>query len=336
MSRSSILNFESLRGVRMRLPATLLAVAGLVLALELTVRLWPEQKLMPVQSQMGEIFFMEQQVLPKFNAPKIVFLGSSRIRRAIVPKLLDQKLNLPEGSTINLGLAMARVYESLFFYERNQEKLKHAKVVVFNTDEWHLSTGPRMKNALYEIHGPLLERLRFPEEQRTRLFMDGLLNQRLELQLIPGALFGRKHDEQTLALDENKQVLAPARADKKFTGSYKEVETFYHNFNVHPVMVGHIRHLAELVRANGSQFVLMQLPNRASYQAQVQSTHSEDFAAERVALVNLAKELHVPLHFYLLPEELGLSDNDYEDYGHLKPAGARIVTEKIAEWPEFK
>lgn len=336
MSRSSILNFESLQGVRPRLPATLLAVAGLVLALELAVRLWPERKLMPVQSQMGEIFFMENEVLPKFNAPKIIFLGSSRIRRAIVPKVLDQKLNLPEGSTVNLGLAMARVYESLFFYERNQDRLMQAKIVVFNTDEWHVSTGPRMKNALYEIHGPLLERLKFPEDQRTRLFMDGLLNQRIELQLIPGALFGRKHDEQTLALDENNQVLAPARADKKFTGSYKEVETFYHNFNVHPVMLGHIRRLAELVRANGGKFILMQLPNRASYQAEVQRAHSEDFAAERAALEKLANDLKVPLHFYLLPEDLGLSDSDYEDYGHLKPSGARIVTGRIAEWPELK
>ena len=58
--------------------------------------------------------------------------------------------------------------------------------------------------------------------------------------------------------------------------------------------------------------------------------------AERAALEALAAELKAPLHFYRFPEELGLSDDDYEDYGHLKPAGAQIVTKKIAEWPELK
>ena len=331
MFRSSILNFESLQGFQPRIPATLLAVVALIAALELVVRVWPERSLIPAQSRQGEVFFMEDEVLSKFKAPQIVFLGSSRIRRAIVPKQLDRQLGLPDGSTINLGLAMARVYESLYLYERNQEQLKHAKIVVLNVDEWHLSTGPKMSNTLYETHAPLLERLRFPDEQRTRLFLDGLLNMRLKLRLVPAAILRRKHDKQALKLNDDNQVLPPARAEK--LASYNDqIEMFYDKFNVHEVMLSHIERLAELVRANGGKFVLMQLPNRASYQAEVERTHGAEFIREHDALEALVKKMGVPLHFYRAPEELGLSDSMYEDYGHIKPDGAKIVTEKVGAW----
>src|SRR6185295_14431510 len=116
---------------------------------------------------------------------------------------------LPKNSSINLGLAMARVYESLYLYERNEEKLKNAKLVILNIDDWQVSTGPRMSNSLYETHGPLWERLRFPEDQRTRLFLDGVFHMRVLLKQAPGAIFGRKKDVQNLKMDENNQVLPP-------------------------------------------------------------------------------------------------------------------------------
>ncbi len=330
MSRSSILNFESLEGLKLRMPATLLAVVGAIAALEAGLRLIPEKSLVPNLSRQGEIFFMEREVLSKFDAPKIVLLGSSRIRRAIVPTKLDEQLGLKKGSTINLGLAMARVYESLYLYERNEEKLKSAEWVILNVDEWHVSTGPKMSNSLYETHGPLLERLQFPDRLRTRLFLDGLFNMRVTLKLVPGALFGRTKDTQTLKLDENNQILPPPRAEKLETYG-DQIAMFYDRFDVNDIMLGHIEKLANKVKANGGRFVLMQLPNRAAYQTEVERTHGSDFKNEHGALKALAEKLNVPLLFYTLPENLGLTDANYEDYGHLKPDGAAIVTKFLGE-----
>ena len=314
----------------MRVPKTLLAVTGAIAALELAVRITPEKKLVPQASRQGEIFFIEEKVLPKFDAPRILLLGSSRMRRAIVPKQLDQQLGLPEGATLNLGLAFARVYESLYLYERNEAKFKDARLVILNIDEWQLSTGPKMSNSLYETHGPLLERLRYPEDQRTRLFLDGLFHMRVLLKQAPGAIFGRKRDKQALALDENNQILAPPRPEQ-LENFDDQIAMFYNKFNVHPVMLEHIERLANKVTSHGGQFVLMQLPNRASYQAKVDATHGADFQREREALEALAKKLNVPLWFYTRPEELGLNDSHYEDYGHITREGAPIVTKLIGE-----
>ncbi|HLX59763.1 MAG TPA: hypothetical protein VKX17_00645 [Planctomycetota bacterium] len=329
MFRSSILNFESLEGVRLRVPWTLLAVAGVIAAIEISVRLIPEKKLVPETSRQGEIFFMENEVLPHFDKPKIVLLGSSRMRRAVVPVQLDAELGLPKNSTVNLGLAMARVYESLYLYERNEAQLKDAKLVILNLDDWQVSTGPKMSNSLYETHGPLLERLRFPEDQRTRLFLDGLFHIRVMLKLVPGAIFGRAKDTQNLKLDENNQILPPPRKER-LDNFDDQIALFYNEFNVHPVMLGHIEKLARKVQANGGTFVLMQLPNRASYQDEVEQLHPKEFAREREAVATLAKDLSVKLWFFTRPEEIGLTDSMYEDYGHITREGAPIVTKFLA------
>src|SRR5258708_4775197 len=105
MSLSSIFNFESFQGFRPRVPKTLLGVAVFLALLELTVRLIPEETLIPARSRQGEVFFIERELLPRIEKPKVVLLGSSRIRRAIVPRLLDDKAGLPPNSTLNCGLA---------------------------------------------------------------------------------------------------------------------------------------------------------------------------------------------------------------------------------------
>src|SRR5436309_838386 len=150
MSRSSIFNFESFEGFNPRLPRTALCVIGVLLILEIGVRLIPDEALIPAKSRQGEIVFMERELLPRVREPKVVLLGSSRIRRAVVPKLLDEKLGLPANSTLNCGLASGRVFEAKHLYDRNIDKLGKAELVILNVDEWHLSQSCGL-GSLYEL-----------------------------------------------------------------------------------------------------------------------------------------------------------------------------------------
>jgi hypothetical protein len=75
----------------------------------------------------------------------------------------------------------------------------------------------------------------------------------------------------------------------------------------------------------------MQLPNRAAYQAEVNAKHGAEYANHAAALKDLAKHLDVPLFFYDDPKQCGLSDDSYEDYGHITPEGALIFTNFLAE-----
>jgi hypothetical protein len=335
MFLSSIFNFESFEGFKPRWPAALLAVCGLVALLEVAARLIPEEALIPAKSRQGEIRFMEREVLPKFERPQVVTLGSSRIRRAVVPKQLDESLALPPNSTLNIGLASGRVFESLHLYKRNREQLKSAKLVILNLDEWHLSSGWRL-GSLYEMNAPWSERLEFSGSLRSKLVLDGLFTMRLKLPMLPQALKRKKKsDGPDLKLDENNQILPPPRKNmeedvdpSKFLNT---VATFYDNFEISSVMEGHVAELARMVKEDGGQFVLMQLPNRAAYQSEVNRLQGGNYARHVAALRALTKRLEVPLYFYEKPADCQLSEASYEDYGHINPAGARVFTQFLAE-----
>jgi len=319
MCRSSIFSFEHFAGFQPRFPATLLAVAAAIAVLEFGVRLVPEERLIPARSRQGEIGFMEREVLPRFPAPQAVLLGSSRVRRAVVPRLLDEQLNLPPNSTLNAGLASGRVYEALYLYERNRAQLKTARLVILNVDEWHLSSGWRL-GSLYETRAPWAERLQLGERLRNRFILDGIFSMRLRLRVVPAALSSwlhpRRADALDLKLDENNQVLPPPLRkplppDAPPDVFREKVGTFYDHFEVSPVLAGHIEQLARMVREDGGTFVIMQLPNRSAYQAEVQKTHGKEYAAHIVALRALAQRLKAPLYILDQPAECGLTDAGY-------------------------
>lgn len=334
MPRSSIFSFEHFAGFRPRAPATLLAVAGIIAAAELGMRLVPEEKLIPARSRQGEIFFMEREVLPHFPKPEVVLLGSSRVRRAVVPKLLDEQLGLPPNSTLNVGLASGRVFEALYLYERNRAQLKQARLVILNLDEWHLSCGWRL-GSLYEMHAPWAERLQMTERLRNRLLLDGVFSMRLRLRLLPALLRRRTADSLDLRLDENNQVLPPPRKglppDVDPRRFHETVETFYDHFELSPVLEGHVEKLARMVRDEGGQFVIVQLPNRSAYQAEVRKLHPAEYQQHLGSLHALERRLSVPLVVLEQPRACNLGDESYEDYGHLNPAGARVFTQFLSE-----
>jgi hypothetical protein len=334
---SSIFNFESLRGIQPKVPVTLLAVAGIVVLLETAMRLTPERAIIPGKSRQAEMRFLETDVLEKFPEPKIVLLGSSRIRRAVVPRLLDETLGLPQYSTMNLGLASGRLFEAQYFYEQNFDTLKSAKLVVLALDEWHLSTGWRL-GSVYEFHAPWAERIALPDPLRTRMIMDGLFSMRLKLRMFFPAMLThlgvRKAQTPELALTDDYQVLPKPRKglppDINPQEYHKTIDTFYESFNVHPVMEGHVEAIAKKVKEAGGQLVLLQLPNRMGYQTQVEKLRGEQYRQHIESLKKLAEKLNVPVYIYRLPEECGLSDENYEDYGHINREGAKLFTRFIA------
>ena len=54
-------------------------------------------------------------------------------------------------------------------------------------------------------------------------------------------------------------------------------------------------------------------------------------AQHKRAAENLAARLGVKLFFIKYPEEIGLTDFNYEDYGHMVTSGALICTDWLAQ-----
>ena len=332
MRLSSIFNFESLQGFSPHFPATLLAVLGVVGALELGSRLIPENWLLSTR----EMAQMDRVLLPRYKQPAVVFLGSSRIRFAVVPKLLDGELGLEANSTINLGLSGGRTYDALYYYEQHREMFKHAKLVVLAVDEWFLSSGYRQGSVYYRLHAPLAERLRFSEPARGTLLLDGLFTFRLKLNLLPLACANHlgysvkldRYDSNNQFVFEHNAGVAEKFAQRTYDNL---LEAFYEDFRISPVMEGHIAALASMAREDGARFVIVQTPNRSAYQMERDRLHWFEYRQHICGLQRVAKTLGVPLYLFENPADCGLNEASFYDYGHMTPEGARTFTRRLGQ-----
>lgn len=371
MSRSSIFSFDSLRGLSPRFPGTLLAVICIVGGMELTLRLLPDDFLFwKSRSRQGVFTFFERVVIPKFEQPRVVVMGTSRAEDAVIPKRLDSALGLPDNSTVNLGLQGGRPHDALLFYSRHRERLRQAQLVILMLDEWHFSSGwglgPR-----YALRAPLEERIDIvqdtelpdlpePKEMtaearalrnkkkreqlqrlRTTLLTDYAFNMRLKLRYIPPAigihLLGLGKTKQ-LAMDENNQVIRPEkrkrRSKRKIENPkrfHRRIHGFYKQFDSHPILVRHVTQLAEMIREDGGRLVLLQMPNRRMHQEEVENLYPECYKQHVRKIREIAKKHEVAALVYRFPKECGLEETEFEDYGHLAKEGAQDFTDFLAD-----
>lgn len=363
MSRSSIFNFEALREFKPALPRGLLTAAALVLLLEISVRVVPEKYLVTFYSRLGFGVYMENVVLPEFKDPKIAIFGTSRAADAFMPSMLDEALNLPQNSTINMGLFGSRTSDWEALYSRNRARLKSCGLVVLVVDEWSFSSGVG-SDEHFGLTAPLSERWNFAQatespvprgesddaklkresaklenlrSKRNRLLADWAFNLRLKLGFVPMALvkatglgnrrnppFDANHMSRSNTLESGGAIVRVENYDDRIRG-------FYKFFDTQPIYVRQVEEFARRVKEDGGQFVIVHLPNRRTYQDEVEKLYPLEYAQHVRNTKALAERLGVPFYYFRYPEEMGLKDADYEDYCHLAWNGTVVATRWLIE-----
>lgn len=264
MSRSSIFNFDSYQGFGLKFPATALCVVALIAGIEAGLRALPDTWLLvDSTSRLGLTTFYDNEVIPRFEHPQIVIVGTSRAEDAVAPAPLDEALGLPPWSTVNLGLAGARPYDGLGFYEDHRARMKQAKLVIYFSDEWHFSSGWGLGWRYFQ-RAPLEERLRLlPEgkmpqlvkpadvsdedwaqmeadrlakkreqldQLRTTMLTDWVFQMRLKLRYIPKAIavnfFGASPGKQLVVTDEHLVQRPEKHKDKELGPPSEDMEKF--------------------------------------------------------------------------------------------------------------
>lgn len=341
MSRSSIFNFESLEGFRPRVPLTLLGAMAVVLGLEAALRLCPLDTLMPADSAWGQLRFVEQAALPRAPRPSVLFLGSSRVRDAAAPAVIESQCGWPDGSVSNLALGGGRIFDALLLLERHPELLDEKPLVVLGVDDWYFSSQGMPLGTLYELYAPLDERLRFEEPRRGMLASDWAFRSRLLLKLAPAALaraLGWEQDKPgRLAVDATGRVVD--LKDQRRVRDAASIERMTRDraalhlgsYRPEPVFAEHLERLAVLVRERGARLLILQLPNRSLYREIRDKQFAQAYALHLELLKATAAKVNAPLLAYDRPEECGLRDELFMDYGHLRNAGAEAFSRFFAE-----
>ncbi|MCW8131426.1 MAG: SGNH/GDSL hydrolase family protein [Planctomycetota bacterium] len=342
MSRSSIFNFESFEGFAPRVPWTLLAVVAVIAAVELAARLTPNDALMPPNSSWGQVRFVETAVIAPASAPRIVVLGSSRMRDAVAPRVLEKALGLPEGAVVNAALGGGRLFDALLVYERNRAVLKQAKVLIVGLDDWHFSLGAHPLGTLYELEAPMADRLALPEPPRNLYALDGVFQLRVKMPIagarLARALSGRP-ERALWTLDAHGRLrnsedrLEPER--DRAADARQLAALHYLNFRQSKLLTGHLERLVALAKADGLEVILIDPPNSSWYRRVVGENYEQACQAYKGLAQETAVKLGVPSYRYEAPEDCGLTDADFRDYGHLTPAGAERFTGFLAgKWKD--
>jgi hypothetical protein len=169
------------------------------------------------------------------------------------------------------------------------------------------------------------------EQRRNRFLLDGLFYSRSVLHYLPTSVsiwMGKK--KRVRVLDENAQVrLAKLETGPEALPAYvytEQVNDFYAEFDQHPLMIGHLEQLIESAKSDGIRVVLVQMPNRRLYQKEVDRLFRAEYDAQRERIQELARRHGVPVFCFRYPEECGLGETDFADYGHMAVSGSRKFT----------
>ena len=314
-------------------PLGALFAVGLLLTVELSLArsewLWSRVPMSPS----GVIDALEERVIEPNSSVDIVFMGSSRVRDAIIPRQLERELDLEHGQVMNLGLTAGNPFDALTLYRRNRGKLSSARLIVFGVEDWHFNAA-------------------MPASERDRRFASwseslGMLSGSETHSLLVSWIWRTYGAQQPLRRLVKSIFQAPPgdlpigedgrvrwRGEVGDFGPETvdvatEAHRFYRNFSPHSGRFEMLRVLIDLAHADGLTVMILQVPTRRAYREFVLEHYAREYAAYERAVRELPG---VQVRIYADAQSLGLAETYFYDYGHLTPVGARIFTSETANW----
>ncbi len=330
MFRSSISSFSTLqvRGLRPRAGALALL---LLLTVEVAVgrQEWIWQAVRA--SDIGLLNLMDRDVIPVAPPPKVLLMGSSRMRDAVPPRDLERYLRLSEGAVLNLGVTGGTPFEALVLYRRHREKLSQAEVLVISAEDWYSNAGIRPGDADRRF-ATLSERLSdYGLEPSLALLVGWVWRTydaryaierwiRCQFRDCEGSAY--VGPDRRVIYRRQEPLEGPAEADVT-----PDVWRFYQNY---AWSNGRLRQLSRLIadaRTDGVRVIVVQFPFRDEYLRAVREQHGEAYGDYLRALRGLdGAEVLV----FESASEVGIAQRHFRDYGHLTPLGAELMSERLA------
>ncbi len=310
------------------------AIAWLA-AFELLVRVLPVASYVPA-SEAGIVDVLDTAVIAPAPDPAIVLLGNSRLRDAVAPRQLEERLGLARGTVLNLGITAGQPWDYAWLYERHREKLSRARVLVVALDDFRFSTrtppGERFRRfasfrdriGTYDGKTPSLVVGWF---WKTFDLRDAIV--RTAKALLTGNRRGVPvADDGRIVWRDEERDRGPATIDDE-----AEVRSRYRKFERSAARVETVARLLRLAREDGVAVRLVVLPSRDSIIDEVDRSVPDAPRYLTEVLERLERDFPGTRSIeWRRASELGIEDDRFYDYGHLTPPGARVLTDRLAEW----
>jgi hypothetical protein len=137
----------------------LLLCLGLLLLLELGAArrdwVWRLDPRRPV----GIMLAVEDEIIaPAADDARVIALGSSVMRDALLPRAFEEAAGLPPGSVLNTSLPNATPFDFVLLYRRNRAVFAHARLLLVGVEDWYFYEEPGVSER-YHRWASLSERL---------------------------------------------------------------------------------------------------------------------------------------------------------------------------------
>lgn len=283
------------------------------------------------RSNSGIVDVLEDDVIEAAEDPRVVIMGSSRIRDAVAPRLAEDMLGLPTGSVLNLGLTGGTAFDAVKLYERNRAKLSQADVVVLAVEMGNFLADP-VPSPRVRRFATFEERLAWEGESRASLIIGYFwrtYDARGQLTALADRIIRGQSTEAPIAEDGRVVWRDPEAENPSEVDSGAFADLFFAGRAVGEGYLPYVESLVSYLRADGVALVLVHVPTSDEYADVVAANYpliSENFTEvlsqlEGVrAIDHKERASHVP----------GLEDSHFYDYGHLTDEGAVLTTRYYA------
>jgi len=314
----------------------LLLCLGVLLALEIGVArtdwVWELDPRRPV----GVFLAVEDEIIAPADDLRVVVLGSSVMRDAIVPRAFEAAAGLPEGSVLNTSLPNATPFDFVVLYERNRAQLSRARLLIVGIEDWYFYEEPGISER-YHRWATLSDRLTdYGGSDRLSLMVSWIwktyaARHAFALDGIAAALRGNLPE--VVGADGRVQWRpeeGALGAESFDLGAY-EARLRERVWRDRPVR--YLRGLLEAAAADDVPVVSVRMPIRAEAYRLRDRIDPEAEARLRGSLAT-AQEADAASGLLDFPsgESAGLEERHFLDERHLGTQGAEVFTRYLAEW----
>jgi hypothetical protein len=333
-------------------PKTVLSIVvllGALLAVEIVVRS-PGFWTFDPQSTTGTVSSTADFTLARAPEPKIVFLGSSRVRYSVSPKVVAESFGLAEEEVASIGFDWGKPIDYLAIYQDNREVFQNADLLVievgaraFNWQTEWKQTKPRFRQ-----HAGLWDRLRVPDSNDKldmtvgwfwktwdtrhvlRSYAEKTMDGQFSMEGFPkphppvdelGRMVGGRRHWTMYTRDSIPVQLQPEEYPSRYA---------FKDFDLSEVQLDKLTQLVNLAREDGLEVVIMESPLSPVTIAEIQKNFAEEDALWRI---RVEESTGLPVTVVLLEHD-SCADWKlcYFDHGHMSSTGSQAYSKLLGDW----
>lgn len=274
---------------------------------------------------------------------KVVFLGSSRFVSCIKTDQLSQLSGLDSSRFINLAVDSGGLWESLFIMRKNPSLLESSPLIVIEIEPWMFNANlihpiykkPHPFEPYFYTWSTFRERLEHPDtKSKLSLLADYFwpISERRNLE----QWFSTVHAITTKKVSPGHLTIPHYHYNIDAYKSLANAPIFkakviaqYHlnNFSFAKHKAAYLKRLVDLAQNNATRIILLQPPVRQEYMEVIYK--NPQYLLEYKKVLSFIKSLgNDTVHSIIweTPQDCGMDDSVFIDYGHFNIKGAYIFT----------